>query len=150
LAIKYRRDEIEVEETLPRRQTPWRRVGPTPPRLTRRQALFFGLCFLASLVILGQLAGRRAFAPTGATPDLRRAEGVVERLWRGEADRGWVELALPAASGAIVRVEWPVPDPYWADLAAGDRLAVLLRDTSAADAPELVECGLVALSGPIR
>lgn len=147
MATKYRR-EIEPVEERRGRLTPWARQGPIAPRLTRRQGTFVIAVFLLSLLVIGQI-GIRGMNARG-TGFVLRAEGTIDRAWRDEAGQGRVALSIHEGGGKPWAAEWPVPDPYWAELAVGDRVAVLFRPARDGEGPRLLECGLVALPDAIR
>lgn len=130
------------------RLTPWARQGPLAPRLTRRQGTFVIAVFLLSLLVIGQI-GIRGINARG-TLGVLRAEGTIDRTWRDETGQGRVGLSIDDGGENPWATEWPVPDPYWAELAVGDRVAVLFRPARDGEGPRLLECGLVALPNAMR
>ncbi len=149
LTIKYHRN-LERQDAPPGRQTPWMRQGRPIGRMSRRQAMFVIVSFLLSAGLLSQLAVRRAHLnPYGLQPVVR-GEGTIIRTEPVPEGGGLVGLEVTVEREKVLAAEWPIPAPYWAALAVGDRLTVVYQVHPSGTALRVLECGIVALPDRIR
>jgi hypothetical protein len=149
LTTKYHRYQERPEAPEPRR-TPFMRQGPPMRRMSRRQATFVIVVFLLSAVLLSQLAIRRTRSDPFALQPAIRGEGTIVETERGPEGQGLVRLEIAVEGGASLSASWEIPDPYWALLSTGDRVAVVYQLSHVPTALRILECGIVALPDEIR
>jgi hypothetical protein len=145
MVTKYTR-ETAAYEGIEARRTPWIRQGPPTRRMTPRQRTFV---IILGLIIVGALA-RLAFVLNQGAPyvfqPLLRGSGVITALAPGPAGpESRLATVAIVVDAHTFEASCPVPGPFGAQLAAGDRLAVLYRLSEMGRELTLVECGLVAL-----
>lgn len=149
MTTKYHRHQEQSEEPEGRR-TPFTRQGPLMPRMSRRQGTFIIFAFLFSAVLLSQLALRRGRLDPFALQPAIRGEGTIVGTERGPAGEGLVRLEVTAEGGEPLGATWTIPEPYWALLSPGDRVALVYQISNSGTALRVIECGIVALPAEIR
>ena len=122
------------------------RQGPPQRRLSPRQRVFILLMGLVIIGVLGRLAYQlNATAPYVFQPVIRSVGEVVASAPGNEGPDSRIITVNVLDGDQQFAGTFPVPGPFGAQLAVGDRVAVLYRLSETRQSMELVECGLVAL-----
>lgn len=150
MVTKYERHS-DVHESMAARQTPWARQGPPQRPLSPRQRIFIVVMALIFVMLLGKLAyDLNQGAPYVYQPVLRGEGTIVETAPGTEGpDSARITVSI-VDGGQTFEAGYAIPAPYGASLAEGDRVAVLYRVSETRQSIQLLECGLVALSGGNR
>ena len=155
MATKYNRESrIDYDREL--RKTPWMRQGSLIRPLSRGQRIFIVLTGLAAIVLLAQIAAKLNQSAPYAFQSVIRGEGTVVAVGDyqagagGEGGSGEVTLEVAISDSVSMQAAWHIPDPYWAALSPGERLAVIYQIDKLKTEIRILECGVVALKDDIQ